>query len=137
MAYVNPDFDILFKELVPDMGPASCLAGELVRATMKIGYRFYNDGDHIGIDYGNETCNAAARFIIENAPNKVGDIVQVMWGLGDEKEYEACYIRLEDAVTDYVIDHPELREQETDDMLDYSDPIDYLYDNDEEDEDEY
>mgnify|MGYP007047921629 CR=1 FL=1 len=33
----------LFEELVPDMGKADCLAGELVRATARIGYRFFND----------------------------------------------------------------------------------------------
>ena len=35
----------LFKELVPDTGKADSLAGELVRAMSRIGYRFYNDGD--------------------------------------------------------------------------------------------
>ena len=35
----------LFKELVPETGKADSLAGELVRAMSRIGYRFYNDGD--------------------------------------------------------------------------------------------
>ncbi len=33
----------LFKELVPDTGKADSLAGELVRAMSRIGYRFYNE----------------------------------------------------------------------------------------------
>ena len=37
----------LFKELVPDMGKAESLAGELVRAINRIGYRFCNDGDMV------------------------------------------------------------------------------------------
>ena len=45
----------LFEELVPPMGKADSLAGELVRATCRIGYRYFNDGDHIGIGYGKET----------------------------------------------------------------------------------
>lgn len=35
----------LFKELVPETGKADSLAGELVRAMSRIGYRFYNDGE--------------------------------------------------------------------------------------------
>ena len=50
----------LFKELVPETGKADSLAGELVRAMSRIGYRFYNDGDQLGIGYGKETCNPAA-----------------------------------------------------------------------------
>ena len=42
----------LFKELVPETGKADSLAGELVRAMSRIGYRFYNDGDQLGIGYG-------------------------------------------------------------------------------------
>ena len=49
----------LFKELVPETGKADSLAGELVRAMSRIGYRFYNDGDQLGIGYGKETCNPA------------------------------------------------------------------------------
>mgnify|MGYP000720050087 CR=1 FL=1 len=36
----------LFKELVPETGKADSLAGELVRAMSRIGYRFYNDAGH-------------------------------------------------------------------------------------------
>ena len=53
----------LFKELVPETGKAGSLAGELVRAMSRIGYRFYNDGDQLGIGYGKETCNPAGRFL--------------------------------------------------------------------------
>ena len=43
----------LFRELVPMSGKADSLAGEIIRATSKIGYRRYNDGDKIGVEYGN------------------------------------------------------------------------------------
>lgn len=52
----------LFEELVPTSGKADSLAGELVRATARIGYRFFNDGDMVNQGYGKETCNPAARF---------------------------------------------------------------------------
>ncbi len=63
----------LFEELVPASGKAENLAGELVRAMARIGYRWYNDGDQVGIGYGRETCNPAARFLIHKVKcyNKV------------------------------------------------------------------
>jgi len=50
----------LFHELVPSMGKADTVAGEIVRATCRIGYRNWNDGDHIGVGYGKETCNTVS-----------------------------------------------------------------------------
>ena len=63
--------DALFEELVPDMGKAESMAGELVRATARIGHRFYNDGDCIGVGYGRETCNPAARFLEKHGNSKI------------------------------------------------------------------
>ena len=40
-----------FEELVPLEGKADTLAGEIVRAISRIGYRFYNDGDQVGVGY--------------------------------------------------------------------------------------
>lgn len=60
----------LFKELVPETGKADSLAGELVRAMSRIGYRFYNDGDQLGIGYGKETCNPAGRSLETRATTK-------------------------------------------------------------------
>ena len=45
----------LFEELVPVSGKAESLAGELIRAMSRIAYRFYNDGDQVGMGYGKET----------------------------------------------------------------------------------
>ena len=64
----------LFKELVPETGKADSLAGELVRAMSRIGYRFYNDGDQLGIGYGKETCNPAARFLIAKGNAEVSSL---------------------------------------------------------------
>ena len=64
----------LFKELVPDTGKADSLAGELVRAMSRIGYRFYNDGDQLGIGYGKETCNPAGRFLGVKGNDKIAKL---------------------------------------------------------------
>ena len=79
----------LFEELVPASGKADSLAGELVRATSRIGYRFYNDGDQLGVGYGKETCNPAGRFLIKKAPKEIGDLVAALWGMYSEDDYEA------------------------------------------------
>ena len=74
----------LFEELVPGSGKAESLAGELVRAMARIGYRWYNDGDQVGIGYGRETCNPAARFLIHPELRTLPTID--MWDLRDPDE---------------------------------------------------
>lgn len=44
----------LFEELVPSSGKADTVAGEIVRAVSRIGFRSSNDGDHIGVGYGED-----------------------------------------------------------------------------------
>ena len=78
---------ILFDELVPKVGKASSLTGEIVRAAGRIGYRWSNDGDQIGIGYGKETCNAPARFLLIHGNNTIRTLVATLWGLTDYKIY--------------------------------------------------
>ena len=117
----NARINVLFRELVPETGKADSLAGELARATGRIGYRFYNDGDHIGIGYGNETCNQAARFIIKKAPKEIGDLVEALWGTESKIAYEAVLDILANKMAEYIDANPDLRNQPTDDMYDYFD----------------
>ena len=126
--------EALFDELVPDSGFAETKAGELVRAVNRIGYRFWNDGDIIGVGYGNETCNAAARFIMENYPGtEMDDLVTAMWGLQNEKVYEYSLELLVDAMVRYVDGHPELKtEQNEYDMFDFGEAEDREWEDEEE-----
>ena len=59
-------FETAFDLLVPDSGKAETLAGELLRAMMKIMYRDYNDGDLFYEGYGLETAAPAASFLMEH-----------------------------------------------------------------------
>ena len=59
-------FHTAFDLLVPREGKADTLAGELVRAIMKIIYRDWNDGDVFYQGYGLETCAPAAAFLMDN-----------------------------------------------------------------------
>lgn len=130
----DKQLNTLFDELVPRSGKAESLAGEIVRATARIGYRYFNDGDHIGIGYGKETCNAAARFLLNKTNDEIAGIVKKLWGLDSEIDYVNLLESLTKAVVGYVKDNPELREQETEDMFDYTD-ADEDRDDDEDDDD--
>jgi len=111
----------LFEELVPVSGKAESLAGEIVRATCRIGHRFFNDGDMLGVGYGKETCNPAGRFLMEKLPREIGDLVVGLWGMPSEAGYEAVLDILCEKVAEYIDAHPEMRGAPTDDMWDYRD----------------
>ena len=90
----------LFKELVPETGKADSLAGELVRAMSRIGYRFYNDGDQLGIGYGKETCNPAGRFLGAKGNDKIAKLTADAWAVYSEEAYEKVLDILCGAVAD-------------------------------------
>lgn len=125
----------LFDELVPAQGKADTVAGEIVRAFARIKYRCFNDGDHIGIGYGKETCNAAARYLMNHCPN-TKDIILDMWGMWNDDEYESELEMLGVKVIEFIEDHPSLKDvANTVDMWDYFDKDE---DNDDyEDDDEW
>ena len=109
----------LFNELVPRIGKADSLAGEILRAAGRIGYRWSNDGDQIGIGYGKETCNAAARFLLIYGNKDIQILVTVLWGLADYRKYSAVLDRLVGKIVDYINEMPELRTMPTEDMFEY------------------
>lgn len=125
----------LFKELVPASGKADTLAGEIIRATSRIGYRRYNDGDKIGVDYGNETCNAPARFLQEKTTATISAIIDKMWGNWSDKEYDELLESLNGAVADHIENNPELRKEPTEDMWSFTEEADYHYDDEDDEED--
>lgn len=109
----------LFDELVPMSGKADSLAGEIIRAVMRIEYRRWNDGDHIGVGYGKETCNPAARFLQKKASPEIGAIVTAMWGVKNDSAYDRLVGVLIGLTVDYIDSNPQLRELPTDDMWEY------------------
>lgn len=127
----------LFEELVPASGKADSLAGELIRAMSRIAYRFYNDGDQVGIGYGKETCNPAARFLMAKGNKRVSSLATAIWGIFSEDAYEDLLDLLAGAVADYVEQTPELQNTPTDDMWDYRTDEDEDDDWEEEDEDDW
>ncbi len=133
--------DNYFDKLVPKQGKADTVAGEIVRAMVKIGYRWFNDGDKVDIDYGKETCNAPARFLMEKCPKEISDKVLGLWQhWGADNEYEKKLDDVMGMIADYLDKNPELQKTpNTDDMLDWFAPEDseWGYEDDEEEYDEY
>ena len=117
----------LFEELVPRMGPAETVAGEIIRATSRIGYRWYNDGDQLGIGYGKETCNPAGRYLAETCNTEIRRIVwDLIYDPIYDDSYDGAYTRalnrLEEAVLAYLDANPQLKTTpNTEDMWDYRD----------------
>lgn len=132
MTKTEKKINILFKELVPNVGKSNTIAGEIIRATSRIYYRNYNDGDHIGIGYGKETCNPAARYLIKNAGNEVANIIHDIWGIESNLFYEYGLMLLTEAVLKYIELHPELKYAvNNEDMLSFRDKSDFDFDEDE------
>lgn len=126
----------LFEEFVPPTGKADTLAGEIVRAICRIGYRNWNDGDHLGVGYGRETCNPAGRFLAKKCDDKVARCVADAWGIILDDLYDEALERLEIAVLNYLDANPELKTTPNDeDMFDSRDPYEDTDDYDDDDED--
>lgn len=128
---------ILFEKYVPMQGKCDSLAGEIIRAASRICYRFYNDGDMIGVGYGNETCNAAARFLKAKCPATISAMVAAIWGIHDDTAYDTILYCMLDMIATYVENNPKLEKEETEDMWDYQLKSDMDYEDEEwEDEDD-
>jgi hypothetical protein len=56
----------LFDLMVPRAGSSDTAAGELVRAMMRLQYRWHNDGDMFNQGYGLETCAPSAAYLCDN-----------------------------------------------------------------------
>ena len=79
----------------------------------RIGYRFYNDGDQLGIGYGKETCNPAGRFLGAKGNDKIAKLTADAWAVYSEEAYEKVLDILCGAVADYVEQNPDLGNQPT------------------------
>lgn len=136
--------DDLFEELVPSMGKSDTVAGELLRATARIRYRFFNDGDKALSGYGNETCNGSLRYItgklvdLEGTDELIEDF-NMLWD-GDsmfddeyEEQLEICVAKM----IEFIDENEDLKlvANEDDSTSDFNEKSDFDYDY--EDEDDY
>ena len=122
MTYEEKRINDYFEKYVPGNGKADTLLGELVRAISRIGYRNYNDGDHIGVGYGRETCSPAARFIVAKVPEHIGNLVYEAWGLEDDDAYDRALQKLEAELLVWIDENEQELKQtaNSEDMWDYA-----------------
>ena len=119
--------------LMPGSGKAETVAGEIIRATDRIWYRWWNDGDKINVGYGRETCNGTARYLEKIRGT---DFPVEIWGgrLNDD-----VYTKFTDGLVDemyaFLKAHPELETtpNSEDSRMDF---IDADLDRDEDDEED-
>lgn len=91
----------LFEQFVPDSGMADTLGGEIVRAIERLLWRNWNDGDHVGIGYGNETCNGSYRFLcnhIDNFPD--------LYCIYSDKDYDKALSDAANLVAEHLKKYP-------------------------------
>lgn len=138
--------EALYDKLVPGMGAADTVEGEMLRAMNRIIYRYYNDGDYYYKGYGIETAGPAHSFLV-NAYHPQKSALRRIFDESRGEEYEQM---LNDAL-DVILDHIESRQgdytKNSEDMFDYEpefeqeeeddDWDDYGYDDEDEDEDIY
>lgn len=107
------DIDAFFKNLVPASGKADTKAGELIRATMRLLYRDYNDGDVYFSGYGIETCGAAASYLVDKGFESLIEFAEEHKDedIYDNPNFENIYTQFLNDLADEVID--EIRDTPT------------------------
>ena len=103
---LQKEYDVLYNELVPSQGKADTIEGEVLRASSKIVYRHYNDGDefneasfdqltpYIGtVTSYDDLAHKAIEFALKAngnyTPNPDWDSLDVMdYGPAEEEEYD-------------------------------------------------
>ena len=120
--------------LMPGSGKAETVAGEIIRATDRIWYRWWNDGDKINVGYGKETCNGTARFLEKIRGSEFP--AEVWNGSLDDDGYTKFTDRLVDEMYAFIKARPELETTPNaeDSRMDF---IDDDLDRDEDEEEEY
>lgn len=138
----NTRIDELFNELVPYSGKADTLGGEVVRAVSRIVYRFLNDGDNIGEGYGNETCNAPARYLTEERADALSGksakfLCDALSGItyNDEDYSDRLLVLMDDACA-YCHNNEDSKKPNEDDMWNWHTSSDLDY-QEEDEEDDY
>mgnify|MGYP004655069337 FL=1 len=102
-----------FELLVPSEGKAETVAGEMVRAMMRVLYRDYNDGDKFMAGYGLQTCGSSMCYLVEMMPDVWADYAQRAVDeadryIDDDAAYTQLITDLSDSLVDYLCKHPEL-----------------------------
>ena len=96
-----------FDKIVPATGAAKTKGGEVMRAAMRLHYRYYNDGDTAFEEYGITTCWSSWAYLMDEAPQSMHDIVAGLQFVSSGNydcldEYDNTLHLILDAVCDWL-----------------------------------
>lgn len=110
-----------FELLVPASGKADTVAGELIRAIMRLLYRDYNDGDVFYEGYGIETCGDAVAFLCDKLPELEDMFDDIARRDLRDDQYTEGLKEIGDEVLEYIYRTPDLITTENkEDMFDFN-----------------
>lgn len=96
--------EALFELAVPPHGQCDSVAGEVIRAMMRILYRDYNDGDVFYEGYGRETCLPAVAYLIDVEPYEgiLEDFEYIAEDKLHDEEYTHSINNIADTICDFI-----------------------------------
>lgn len=120
---VETTIDELFELLVPSSGAAETVAGELVRAIMRMLYRDSNDGDKFFMGYGIETCGGSAQYLLDQGFDRIDAMLDDALRLADDDDlYTKELMSVAEEIIEKIKETPELLLTENkEDSRDYDD----------------
>lgn len=108
-------FETAFDLLVPESGKCETLAGEMIRAMMRLLYRDYNDGDLFYEGYGLEVAAPAASFLMEHG--YWDQFEEIMNKELRDDQYTQALEAIKDKLVDDILDLEFLATINEEDML--------------------
>lgn len=103
--------EVLFQDLVPSQGAADTMAGEMVRAMMRVLYRDSNDGDKFFQGYGLETCASSVSYLcahITTVEKRVEMMLEEAFRYEDDDRYTEALKGMTEDVVDHIMNNQEL-----------------------------
>ena len=112
--------------IVPGSGKADTKAGEIIRAMMRVIYRYYNDGDKFFEGYGLETAAPSIAYLIDTideVATYVGNMVERLYDYDSDAKYNDAIETLADICLHHIQAHfEELMDPNEEDSRDWSGP---------------
>lgn len=98
--------DDIFSIVVPREGKADTVAGEIVRAMMRVLYRMYNDGDKFYEGYGLETVAPSVAYLMDTIPavdDRVRNMFEDLWKYDSDDAYEKALESMSRDCLDHIL----------------------------------
>ena len=98
--------DDVFSIVVPREGKADTVAGEIVRAMMRVLYRMFNDGDKFYEGYGLETVAPSVAYLMDTIPavdDRVRNMFEDLWRYDSDDAYEKAIESMTTDCLEYIL----------------------------------